>query len=96
MTKMLLVLATMTAMIVSAGAQPLPLPKQPGQQCPAGYASGASYCTPMPGTTRWAVPSELDPERRLLPGAGAAATLSFPIDLPTATAQEGSSKLLRN
>jgi hypothetical protein len=33
-------------------AEPLPVPKQPGQQCPGGYASGAHWCTPMPGTTR--------------------------------------------
>ena len=36
-------------------AQPLPLPKPPGRQCPAGFASGAHWCTPMPGSTRDAV-----------------------------------------
>jgi hypothetical protein len=36
-------------------AEPLPLPKPPGQQCPAGFASGAYWCTPMPGSRRDAV-----------------------------------------
>ena len=36
-------------------AEPLPVPKPPGQQYPAGFASGAHWCTPMPGSTRDAV-----------------------------------------
>jgi integrase len=36
-------------------AQPLPQPKR--GVCPAGYASGAHYCTPMPSTQRDAVPA---------------------------------------
>jgi hypothetical protein len=38
----------------AAWAEPLPLPKH--GQCPSGYSSGASYCTPMPGTRRDAIP----------------------------------------
>ena len=55
MIKMLLALATMIVMVGSAAAEPLPVPRQAGQQCPAGYASGALYCAPMPGTTREAI-----------------------------------------
>jgi hypothetical protein len=36
-------------------ARPLPLPKQLGQECPSGYASGAHWCTPKRGTTRQAI-----------------------------------------
>jgi hypothetical protein len=39
----------------AAAQQPLPIPKEPGKQCPSGFASGASWCTPMPTTTRRAV-----------------------------------------
>jgi hypothetical protein len=38
----------------AAVAQPLPVPKT--GSCPAGYASGASYCSPMQGTRRDAIP----------------------------------------
>jgi hypothetical protein len=41
MTKTVLALATMVAMVGSAATQPLPVPRQAGQQCPAGYAGGA-------------------------------------------------------
>jgi hypothetical protein len=45
---LLLILAT-----TAASAEPLPVPKPPGQQCPA----GAHYwCTPMPGSKLQAVP----------------------------------------
>jgi hypothetical protein len=37
----------------AATAEPLPVPKH--GSCPSGYASGARYCTPMPGTTRDAI-----------------------------------------
>jgi hypothetical protein len=36
-------------------AEPLPVPKLSGQQCPSGYASGAHWCTPMAGSRRDAV-----------------------------------------
>jgi hypothetical protein len=52
MSALLLVLLVITGAL----AQPLPVAKPPGQQCPAGYASGAHWCTPMAGTTRPAVP----------------------------------------
>ena len=55
MTKTVLALAAMVAMVGSAAAQPLPVPRQAGQHCPAGYVSGALYCAPMPGTTRNAI-----------------------------------------
>jgi hypothetical protein len=48
-TTLLIVLAS------AAVAEPLPLPKQAGEECPKGYASRAHWCTPMPGTTRQAV-----------------------------------------
>src|SRR5262245_59575932 len=51
------VLAVVTLLLITpAVAQPLPVPKPPGQQCPSGYASGAHWCTPMSTTTRNAVP----------------------------------------
>lgn len=28
----------------------VPIPKEPGKQCPSGYASGSNYCTPMSGS----------------------------------------------
>jgi hypothetical protein len=37
-----------------ASAEPLPVRKVNG--CPSGYSSGASYCAPMPGTKRDAIP----------------------------------------
>jgi hypothetical protein len=43
------------ATTIGAMAQPLPIPRVQGQQCPAGYASGAHWCTPLPSTTRDAV-----------------------------------------
>ena len=55
MTKTVLALAPIVAMVGSAAAQQLPVPRQAGQQCPAGYASGALYCAPLPGTTRNAI-----------------------------------------
>jgi hypothetical protein len=50
----LLAAAVLLATAALVRAQPLPIPKT--GQCPSGYASGASYCTPMHGTTRTAVP----------------------------------------
>ena len=49
------VITLLILMAWPAVAEPLPLPKQPGQECPSGYASTAHWCTPMPGTTRQAV-----------------------------------------
>ena len=55
MIKTVLALATMAAIVGLAAAEPLLVPRQAGQQCPAGYARGALYCAPMPGTTRDAI-----------------------------------------
>jgi hypothetical protein len=52
MTFAVLLLTTTVVM-----AEPLPVRKA-GRQCPAGYASGASYCTPMSGTRRAAIPKQ--------------------------------------
>jgi hypothetical protein len=41
------------AMTVIASAEPLPVRKV--GNCPAGYASGADWCTPMRGTKRDAI-----------------------------------------
>jgi hypothetical protein len=49
-----IVLILLLVTMMSA-AEPLPVPKPPGQQCPARFASGAHWCTPMPGSTRDAV-----------------------------------------
>ena len=48
-------LILLLVLVTPALAQPLPVPKPPGQQCPAGFASGANWCTPMAGSTRDAV-----------------------------------------
>jgi hypothetical protein len=54
---MIRTLAVITALLAAttALAEPLPVVKQQGQQCPSGYSSGASYCTPMSGTRRHAI-----------------------------------------
>jgi hypothetical protein len=43
----LIALAVLVIAITTARADPLPVEKR--GQCPSGYASGASYFTPMPG-----------------------------------------------
>jgi hypothetical protein len=52
MTKLATIIATM-ALTTAAAAQPLPVPKQ--GSCPAGYASGSAYCSPMRDTRRAAI-----------------------------------------
>jgi hypothetical protein len=50
---MMYILTTIALLASPAFAEPLPVPKT--GVCPAGYASGAAYCTPMPGTKRHAI-----------------------------------------
>ncbi len=38
-------IAVLTLWTVALAA--VPVPKQPGQQCPSGYASESHWCTPM-------------------------------------------------
>jgi hypothetical protein len=66
------------AIVLTAGAQPLPQPKV-GAACPSGYRDSGGYCAPTsdraPVAEDRAMPVELDAERRLLHRDAKALTL---------------------
>jgi hypothetical protein len=48
------IILSLLMMTTAAPAQPLPMEKR--GQCPSGYAQSGSYCAPMAGERRQAVP----------------------------------------
>jgi hypothetical protein len=61
---MLLLAAIVLILLVLIGhvrAEPLPYPKQPGQQCAGSYVQSGSYCVPKSGgTVRESIPKPRD------------------------------------